>query len=293
MTKILIIDNVPIPVFYRRRVSRIFPAFLSYLAITTLIFIFSHHDVRWEEFFSAITFTKNYYTQEGGDQMPLGHIWSLSVEEHSYIVLSGLAILSRIGRVRIITSLLFLIGAIVSICMIYYFTAPDVQIYSLTHRSEVAALPIFAAGLFMLLPRLPSRFDWMIAPFTFFVAAAVQWWSLPFPIRIIIGSFALAICIGTLGKAGRWTLACISWKPLRLLGLWSYSIYLWQQPFYLLQAEGLHPGLGALLGITCGIASYYLIESPARIYLNATWGKKTSVVSNGHLGPTAMANDDK
>lgn len=279
MTKILVTDGIAIPVFYRRRISRIFPAFLFYLFVMTLVFFYFQQDVKWREFFSAITFTKNYFPSDGADQMPFGHIWSLSVEEHSYIVLSGLAVLARIKRLKITTSLVLVVGAMLATCLFYYVTAPASQGYFLTHRSEIAALPIFAAGLFLLFPSTANRFDWMVVPLAFTLAVIVQWWSIPYPVRIIVGSLALAICVGALGKADKWTLAVLSCKPLRLLGLWSYSIYLWQQPFYLLQEKGLNSVLGVVLGILCGVASFYFIEAPARSYLNASWGNKPSGAS--------------
>lgn len=62
----------------------------------------------------------------------------------------------------------------------------------------------------------------------------------------------------------------LSAGPLRHAGLWSYSIYLWQQPFSAKPAEyGLDVApwflsfpLWALSAVGAGILSYYLIERP-------------------------------
>ena len=281
MAKVLFIDRVTLPVFYRRRISRIFPAFLFYILITALLFVCFTHTFHPKEFFSALTFTKNYFVGNDVEQMPFGHIWSLAVEEHSYVILSGFALFARTGRFRVIPALWGAIAVMAATCIVYFFATPEAQIYAMVHRTEIAALPIFVAALFLLAPQGLDRYGFLVVPLTFMIAAAVQWWSVPFPIRIVIGSFALAICVGSLATASQWILTCLSFKPLRLLGLWSYSIYLWQQPFYLLQSRGLPPLLGMLLGVACGVASYYAIESPVRNYLNATWGKKRTVaVSN-------------
>lgn len=281
MTKILVVDRVAIPVFYRRRIARIFPAFLFYAIVIALLCLCFTTVFSWKELISAITLTKNYFYSDGGEKMPLGHIWSLSVEEHSYIVLSGLAVLARAGRVNIKTSLALTICMMMAMCTFYYVTAPADQIYAVIHRSEVAALPVFAAGLFMLAPRTAHRFDYLMAPLAFSIACMVQWWSVPFLIRIIVGSLALAVCVNTIGKSSNWLLTLLSIQPLRALGVWSYSIYLWQQPFYLLQERGLPSAIGMLCGVLCGVISYYLIESPARRFLNETWGKQSEVIASG------------
>jgi peptidoglycan/LPS O-acetylase OafA/YrhL len=68
----------------------------------------------------------------------------------------------------------------------------------------------------------------------------------------------------------------LSLAPLRQLGIWSFSIYLWQQPFYLLVGKGKLPlWAGFPLALLAGIASFYVIESPARRYLNRVWGKQS------------------
>ncbi|RUZ72424.1 acyltransferase, partial [Mesorhizobium sp. M7A.F.Ca.US.003.02.2.1] len=54
--------------------------------------------------------------------------------------------------------------------------------------------------------------------------------------------------------------------------LWSYSLYLWQQPFYKFvyeQGSAPIPMLAAVFA--CAACSYYLIERPAREWLNRNW----------------------
>ena len=102
----------------------------------------------------------------------------------------------------------------------------------------------------------------------------MHWWSAPLAIQRLLGAgcFAAAICAlysrpGALG-------ALLSWMPLRKLGQWSFSIYLWQQPFYLAAHDDSVRGrmLALALAIGCGLASYFLVERPARAYLNTHWG---------------------
>lgn len=89
MARLLFVDRVPIPVFYRRRISRIMPGFLVFVALVTLAYLVLGKPVAWSEVATALTFTKNYFLASAEETaMPFGHIWSLSVEEHSYILLT-------------------------------------------------------------------------------------------------------------------------------------------------------------------------------------------------------------
>lgn len=70
-------------------------------------------------------------------------------------------------------------------------------------------------------------------------------------------------------------LRVLSFSLFRKLGLYSYSIYLWQQPFYVLKNEGILSATSAsILALIVGISSYYFIEFPIRTYLNRTWGAR-------------------
>jgi len=54
--------------------------------------------------------------------------------------------------------------------------------------------------------------------------------------------------------------------------IWSFSIYLWQQPFYMYNWEISGPGfVGLFLAIICGTLSFYLYESPVRSLINKRW----------------------
>ena len=54
------------------------------------------------------------------------------------------------------------------------------------------------------------------------------------------------------------------------LGVWSYSLYLWQQPFAKMdQAPALRLAGAAIVGLI----SFYVVEDPARRWLNARLGR--------------------
>jgi peptidoglycan/LPS O-acetylase OafA/YrhL len=205
--------------------------------------------------------------------MPFGHIWSLSVEEHAYIVLSLLALLAR--RTRLAPSVA--IGVCASVFAgfgIWYwshYSGPALTFGLLLH-TEVAAYGIFLSGLLLLLMRgrqLPM-FSWPLFPALVGAGIALHWWSVAAPVRTILGVGLFALAINLLRAAPPSVKSVLSLRGLRQLGVWSFSIYLWQQPFYLaMHHNELPPVIALMLAVVTGIVSFYFIEQPARAYLNA------------------------
>jgi peptidoglycan/LPS O-acetylase OafA/YrhL len=69
--------------------------------------------------------------------------------------------------------------------------------------------------------------------------------------------------VSTVYRPGDLVSTVLEWKPFRLIGMWSYSIYLWQQLFI----TSAIPGSLALKAVLlCGAVflSYTLVEQPCR-----------------------------
>jgi peptidoglycan/LPS O-acetylase OafA/YrhL len=91
-------------------------------------------------------------------------------------------------------------------------------------------------------------------------------------VHYLVGVPLLALAINTLDFAAVPVTGLLSSRPMIMLGLWSYSLYLWQQPFYKFVDErgsAAMPMLAAVFG--CALASYYIVEKPARAWLNRNW----------------------
>lgn len=278
MARLLFLNEVPIPTFYKRRAARIFPAVACLLVIVVAVYMMLGRPVSWAELAAAAAFVTNYFHgAPGAAIMPFGHIWSLCVEEHSYILLSMVALAVRARWVNatwavgLIATLFALIGAG------YWLTYRGQHLeFDRWIHSEVSAFGIFASAFLVLASRgqaMPKL--WLpVLPVLVAIGFAMHWWSVPAPIRTVLGVGAFALAVNLLEGAPRLIHRALSLRPLRQLGLWSFSIYLWQQPFYLAVArDGLSPLLGAGMAIVAGIASFYLLENPARRYLNRKWAR--------------------
>ena len=276
MARLLFLDEVPIPTFYKRRVARIFPAVFCFLAIVTVSFMLRGKPVSWPEVAAAAGFVNNYFPgPSGASVMPFGHIWSLCVEEHSYILLSLIALAARARQLRAqwVVSFFAVLFALTGAGYWLFHQGQHFQADRWMH-SEISAFGIFASAavlLFMQGRKMPRL--WLpVLPVLILFGFAMHWWSVPAPIRTIVGVGVFALAVNLLEGAPRLIHAALSFGPLRQLGLWSFSIYLWQQPFYLyVWREGMSPFLGVGLAVLAGIVSYYLIENPARMYLNRKW----------------------
>ena len=277
MTRLLFVKHTPIDIFYRRRIARILPAHLVFIVFICLTYVVLGRVVSVSETFSALVFVNNY---GGGIErytvMPFGHIWSLSVEEHSYVLLSLLAVLSR----RTATSGKFALGMAALACVAFaieyslLFAGPKLRFDQFLH-TEVAGFGIFASGFVLLLlrERREIKFPKIAVPLLVLFGVVLQWWSVPLLIQSIIGVGALAIAVNLLPYTPGLLRSALAWKPLCLMGQWSFSLYLWQQPFYEWARNANGPTWLALLcAFAAGLTSYYFVEKPVREFLNRTWG---------------------
>ena len=98
MAEILFIERYPLKKFFKRRFSRIYPALLVYVLVTMVALSGSFIAFKWKAALTALTFTYNYaailFTRAGA----LDHIWSLCVEEHSYVTLAVISLIVAARR---------------------------------------------------------------------------------------------------------------------------------------------------------------------------------------------------
>ena len=104
------------------------------------------------------------------------------------------------------------------------------------------------------------------------VGVLAHWWKVSPPLRTSLGVATFAAFVNALSNAPGSIKAALSLAPLRWAGKYSFSIYLWQQPFYVASRSNNMPlALALPLALACGLLSYHLVEQPARTYLNRVW----------------------
>jgi peptidoglycan/LPS O-acetylase OafA/YrhL len=274
MARLLIGQRVPIARFLRRRIARIFPAAYVFLAATVLACVVAGMPVSWPETVAAATYLNNYFPGELGHAvMPFGHFWSLCVEEHSYVLLAALAVLAGRARRAMLLLVTLCLGASVAAGAWYVSHHSGRPLTGMLLHTEVAGFTLFAS-VFLYLAIGERRIAVPAVAWGGVLGAAfvTQWWSVPVLVQVYVGGVLFALALNLLPSAAPLVQRMLSWRPLRMLGLWSYSLYLWQQPAYLYgDGSWTQRVAGLALSIAAGVLSFYMVERPARRYLNRKW----------------------
>lgn len=287
MSTILFEKRLSLKDFYIRRLSRIYPVLLAYvIAITAFSFIMSLN-FSASEVVSNLVFLRTYYPTTPGiwsSELAFGHLWSLNVEEHAYVLLS---LLTLVFINRKFIGLFLLVAGCCSIGLSFYhyitLPADDFKLYLI--RTESAIVFIFFSAGYGLLKR---RAGWNGHPMltvacmvgaTLCYAEALPRWFI-----FAVSPVLLSIAVNHLDTLPKYLNMILSFAPLRYLGIYSYSIYLWQQYFFNYSWVYPIPKLVVgLMAITVGILSYYFLENPARQFINARWSKNPSYNLRGNV----------
>lgn len=272
MAHILFVKRVPLATFYKRRVSRILPVFVLFVLVAYGTAAFVKQPFTLAEFLATLFFLRTYIPAEIGiwqSGLPIGHLWSLNVEEHCYVLL-GLVTLLALSKGRAGVLLLLLGFAAIGIQHAYEHGLIPKPRDAEIRTETAAAYLLLSAGYSLVRERFaPHVKPWM--PLCAFLAAmAFYWRAMEGGVAEFVTPVLLAFAVNHLGEASAGVRHALAFRPLRLLGIWSFSIYLWQQPFF--QFKGaMAPGVAFAGALLAGIASFYLFENPVRTWLNRNW----------------------
>ncbi|HBR96482.1 MAG TPA: hypothetical protein DD979_03775 [Gammaproteobacteria bacterium] len=279
MARILFEKRTPLSTFYVRRFSRIFPALLVFVAT-----MFSGATlVGWQfsslEVITNLTFLRTYIPADPhiwSGNVPVKNLWSLNVEEHAYVLMSVLTLI-LVSTVKVSRVLLGIAVASLAISVYYELTQDYEQTYFLLRTESAICFIMFSAGY-----RLFVRdYGVVVHPFlpvlALLLAMSCYLVALPFWMSFVFPPVLLAFAINHIAATPEWFRCVLASRPLRLLGLWSYSIYLWQQPLFEYKWALPGPDFALPLGmaVVVGILSHALIEAPARQFINQRWARRT------------------
>lgn len=267
--------TVSIKSFYLRRFFRIVPAYLAYVLVVGSVLSFTTARLTGTEWARVLTYTVSI------GRLPawyVGHFWSLSVEEHFYLVWPLLFVLLPKRRLLWATVGYSLIAILIRFCFYKYrWSAVNQNFFTLTRADTIAAgcaLALIATSRFNRILLAPAKVAGGLAALSVIILVFACWLSsLHSHLAMRFGAmgyrFVVEWCIVVTIWAGVYHSETVlgrvlNWKPLVAVGVLSYSIYLWQQPFLgPLRPIWLFHLPCSFVGIAiAATVSYYLIEQP-------------------------------
>jgi peptidoglycan/LPS O-acetylase OafA/YrhL len=263
--------------FYIRRCFRILPPYYATLAGICALSLLSALPVNYSDLPSCLFLYRNY--------RPLGidlqgdfytaHFWSLTVEEHFYLLWPSLLIAlkpKRAGKVALLLAMLVFgwremqlhAGLFPGIFVVpNVWTGTDTRIDALLWGCLAA---IYLPTIRRTFARLRGPQCWLPTLATLLILEAMHapemplWHAIGLPLLVVSTVIQPASLLGRI----------LEWHPLRWIGTLSYSLYLWQELFLPLEpmkARGAFHNLqqwpwNVPAVLVCAVLSRYLIEIP-------------------------------
>lgn len=272
--------------FYLRRTFRIFPAYYTYLGCIAAATALGAIRLNSGDLASALTYTVNYAPHRS---WWVGHAWSLSVEEQFYLLWPALLLVAGLRRGLWAAALFALSTSFVRVAL---YAAPHGALHWFATRGgnsfetvgDAIAVGCLLAGTREWLWQRPRWQAFLTSRWFVLVPAAVVATGLtnsphvygPLGHRILfLGFFHFAgIPLMNLGIATSIE-SCIrrsdsrigrilDSRPLVFVGVLSYSLYLWQEPFLnrAVASPATRFPANLALAFASAVTSYYLVERP-------------------------------
>jgi peptidoglycan/LPS O-acetylase OafA/YrhL len=264
--------------FYLRRFFRILPAAIFYLLVIAILAALHVIPVFPADWFASLFFFRNYamlFEYLNHSPLPLhwytGHFWSLSMEEHFYLVLPAVLVTFKRTRRWVLA------GMAVSVALwrmvLTHVIHRDYQFNfrTDTHVDALLIPALIALALYPLTRNEAARKYIRVWSFPMFVAMELFLLSTRVPCFFTLQAIVLPLLIlSTALHPNTVQGRILETKPLRWIGWISYSLYLWQQLFFGVNFAGSPPGLALLRKppinllalLVCATFSHYVIEKP-------------------------------
>jgi peptidoglycan/LPS O-acetylase OafA/YrhL len=279
--------------FYFRRAFRILPAFLTFVAAMALLAHLGFIHIARKDLLTALTFTADY-TQEG--PWNLGHLWSLSVEEQFYVIWPLLMVLcTRRFLIRFAIAIIAL-EPFIRLATRHFLPSTWGMVQYMGHtradmlmcgclgallfesarfrtwldKAFAQKLPVFAAGFVLLASPLLQK-------------AYPDFYLITVGYTIQAVSITLVLLYVVLKPDSRMARP-LNHRLIAHVGILSYGLYLWQQPFFGPGKSMSHETIGIAFACLLAFGSYRLIETPMlnlRSALSARQAPESSSVTVG------------
>jgi peptidoglycan/LPS O-acetylase OafA/YrhL len=281
--------SVGLVVFYVRRILRLYPVILVYTLTVVVMFLITNQKIKWIEPLSALFYFANYLyayysTIKASGEMPFGIFWSLSVEEHFYVIFPTLFVM-MVGRAAGTVRLAKVMIAVCVLCLglrfllaglkpawlhSYVFYQTDIRVDTIAYGvllavgCEIECGRRFIRGL-----TAPSVF--ILACVTILACFVLRTPEFRETLRysVLGGSVAVVMAAILFSPRYRFAQSILNHPVTCWIGVLSYSLYVWHVLCFDL-IDAVVPGMSSaelatvevLLSFVLASISYYGIERP-------------------------------
>jgi len=280
-------DRIDIGRYATNRALRILPLYLASIA---LLLVLREGGGTFEQWWKYGLLSQNFFSDTVGEVN--GPLWSIAVEMHFYLLLPFFAFaLAWASRGSLRAAALILLGLAIAS---HALRANIRDIYDGDMRILQYSLPgtfyWFTAGMFVAMLRIAwndARPAWLRGPLaspTVWLLATIPLWLLQadrfsdWPVAIA-AFLTVGACVLPLREER--SVRALEWRPLALLGIASYSLYVWHDPIIDELASagvgGYFPllAVGLVLSVAAAVVSYRVIEAPF-LRLRKRWSKSSA-----------------
>lgn len=294
--------------FFKRRIQRLMPAFLTVTIATTIAGWFVLTDTEFVEYAknlsASLLFSGNIFNffQSGyfditSSAKPLLHLWSLGVEEQFYLLFPLLALLLR--KNKKVETLAFAAIALVSLVLYAYYSEVNSSISFFLPHCRLWELLIGSLALQVRITLKENSIKYWIL---FLIASVMviapffnNSYDLKFPwvLNILVTLGTAMFLIFRFGNS----FSILTNRLSVYIGKISYSLYLWHWPLYSIlwinqndATLARWPRIGAFcMSFVLAIITYHLIENPIKTIKNPVTIKKTVRILLAMMVTTLLA----
>jgi len=275
--------QIRLKLFYLRRALRILPAAFVYVGTMWVLYLAGVIDLNFSvpsrqytdsalaHLLHALTFTANYNHDYN---WYYNHLWTLSVEEQFYLLWPFTLYFLGLRRGLLVGGAMLFIAPFIRLAMFTFGHGPEIAL----SREFQAVADALATGCLaaLLHNRLSdSKFfvrltEWPAIPIGGLLiglgyGAALLWR----PAAYVVGQTAanigiLLIIQHVVRHPEGWSCRLLNARPFVAVGVLSYSLYLWQEPFLFFLPHTWPTSFpqNLVLAFAAAIASYFIVEKP-------------------------------
>jgi peptidoglycan/LPS O-acetylase OafA/YrhL len=230
------LGQISLKLFYARRALRLFPAAYTYILCVAMLSMAGIMELQSRDLWHAATYTVNYLP---GRSWEIGHLWSLSVEEQFYLLWPFAFLVLGPRRALWAAAAVLLLGPFArSFSRLFLIGTPyrDLEMFPMVADSLATGCLLAKVSGWL---EGQKRYLVLFKPgcsLGLLAVILILNRYMGYTVVAVLGSsiinISLAILVHRSVYCSRdWMGRVLNWKPIAFVGILSYSLYLWQQPF--------------------------------------------------------------